>query len=61
MPIVAEVIHTLLELDQKSEILFVKIKNSPYIYVSASLPDGQKVLAEMPTGIDKTQGDEKDE
>jgi hypothetical protein len=58
---VAEVIHTLLGLDQKSDILFVKIKNSPYIYVSAKLPDGQGVLAEMPTGVDKSQGADKDE
>lgn len=46
--IVAEVVHTLLELDQSSDILFVQVE--PYIYASAKLPDGQAVLAELPTG-----------
>jgi hypothetical protein len=50
---VAEVVQTLLELDQKSEILFTKRSDSDFVYVIASLPDGQKVAAEMPTGIEK--------
>jgi len=50
---VAEVIQTLLELDQKSEIVFTKRNDSDFIYVIASLPDGKKVAAEMPTAIPK--------
>ena len=50
---VAEVVQTLLELDQQSEILFTKRSDSPYVYVLASLPDGKCVAAEMPTGIEK--------
>jgi hypothetical protein len=52
---VAEVIQTLLELDQKSEIVFVKRNDTPYIYVLANLPDGTRVAAEMPTAIHKEQ------
>lgn len=50
---VAEVVQTLLELDQKSEIVFTKRNDSEFIYVIASLPSGQKVAAEMPTAIPK--------
>jgi hypothetical protein len=50
---VCEVIQTLLELDQQSDILFTKRSDSDYIYVLASLPDGKCVAAEMPTGIEK--------
>lgn len=53
MIIVADVIHTLLELDQKSEIVFTKRNDSEFIYVIASLPDGKLVAAEMPTAIPK--------
>ena len=53
--IVAEVVKTLLELDQKSEVLFVKRSDTGFIYVVASLPDGQKVAAEMPTAIEKSK------
>jgi hypothetical protein len=51
--IVAEVVKTLLELDQKSAILFTKRSDSDFIYVIASLPDGRRVAAELPTGIEK--------
>jgi len=53
---VCEVIQTLLQLDQNSDILFVKIE--PYIYASAKLPDGKAVLAELPTGIAKDKHEE---
>ena len=52
---VAEVIHTLLELDQKSEIFFTKRSDTQFIYVVAKLPDGTSVAAEMPTAIPKEQ------
>jgi hypothetical protein len=50
---VAEVVQTFLELDQQSDIFFTKRSDSEFIYVIASLPDGLKVAAEMPTGIEK--------
>jgi hypothetical protein len=50
---VFEVIKTLLELDQSSEILFTKRSDSDFVYVIASLPDGQRVACELPTGIEK--------
>ena len=53
--IVAEIVKTLLELDQKSEIFFTKRSDSEFVYVIASLPDGQKVAAEMPTAIEKSK------
>jgi hypothetical protein len=53
--IVAEVVKTLLELDQKSEVLFIKRSDTGYIYVIASLPDGQRVAAEMPTAVEKSK------
>jgi hypothetical protein len=53
MATVAEVVKDLLELDQKSEIVFIKRQDSPYIYVIGFTPDGQKVAAEMPTAIEK--------
>lgn len=53
MAIVAEVIQTLLELDQKSDIFFTKREDSPFIYVIAKLATGQRVAAEMPTAITK--------
>ena len=52
--IVAEIVKTLLELEQKSEIVFVKRDDSDFIYVIASLPDGKRVAAEMPTAIQKS-------
>jgi hypothetical protein len=51
---VAEVVQTLLDLDQKSEIFFTTRSDTPFVYVVASLPDGQRVAAEMPTAIEKT-------
>lgn len=51
--VVAEVVQTLLELDQKSEIVFTKHNDSEFIYVIASLPDGKRVAAELPTAIPK--------
>ena len=52
---VAEVIQTLLELDQKSEVVFTKRSDTKFIYVIANLPEGQRVAAEMPTAIHKTE------
>jgi hypothetical protein len=52
---VAEVIHTLLELDQKSDIFFTKRSDTEFIYVIANLPDGQSAACEMPTAIPKEQ------
>jgi hypothetical protein len=51
--IVAEIVKTLLELDQQSEIVFTKRSDSDFIYLIASLPDGQRVACELPTGIPK--------
>lgn len=51
--IVAEIVKMLLELDQKSEIVFTKRNDSEFIYVLASLPDGKRVAAELPTAIPK--------
>ena len=48
---VAEVVQTLLELDQKSEVFFTKRSDTKLIYVIANLTDGQRVAAEMPTAI----------
>ena len=53
--IVAEVVKTLLELDQKSDIVFTKRSDSNFVYVIANLPDGQRVAAEMPTAIQKEE------
>lgn len=53
--IVAEVVATLLELDQKSEAFFVKRDDLPYIVLVANLPSGQRVAAEMPTAIQKEE------
>jgi hypothetical protein len=53
--IVAEIVQTLLELNQKSDIVFVKRSDTGFIYVLASLPDGQKVAAEMPTAVEKSK------
>ena len=53
MATVAEVVHDLLQLEQRSEIVFVKRNESPYIYAIGFTPDGQKVAAEMPTAIEK--------
>jgi hypothetical protein len=41
------------ELDQNSEILFVKRNDTNYIYLVAKLPDGQRVASELPTAIQK--------
>ena len=48
-----ELIKDLLELEQKSEVVFVKRNDLPYIYLIGFTPDGQKVAAEMPTAIEK--------
>ena len=50
---VAEHIQSMLELDQNSEIIFTKRSDSEFIYVIASLPDGKRVAAELPTAIPK--------
>jgi hypothetical protein len=46
---VAEVIKDLLELDQGSNIFFTHPEGLPYIYAVAKSPEGEKVIAEMPT------------
>jgi hypothetical protein len=48
-----ELIKDLLELEQKSEVVFVKRNDLPYIYLIGFMPDGTKVAAEMPTAIEK--------
>jgi hypothetical protein len=53
MATVAEVVHDLLQLEQRSEIVFVKRNESPYIYAIGFLPDGTKVACELPTAIEK--------
>ena len=53
--LVAEVVQTLLELDQKSDILFTKRNDTGLIYVIANLPDGQRVAADLPTAIQKEE------
>ena len=50
---VAEHVASMLELDQKSDILFCTRTDTPYIYVVANLPDGKRVAAELPTGVPK--------
>lgn len=53
----AELSQSLLELDPKAEVLFTKRNDSPYIYLISALPDGTKVAAEMPTAVEKSQGE----
>ena len=50
-----ELVKDLLELEQKSEVVFVKRSDSQYIYLVGFTPDGQKVAAEMPTAIEKSK------
>jgi hypothetical protein len=50
---VCEVIHELLQLDQNSEILFVKRNDSPYIFAVGFNTEGTKVACELPTAIEK--------
>ena len=50
---VAEHIQSMRELDQNSDVLFCTRTDTPYIYMLASLPDGKRVAAELPTGIPK--------
>lgn len=50
---VGEHVQSMLELDQKSEIMFCTRTDTPYVYVVASLPDGKRVAAELPTGVPK--------
>jgi hypothetical protein len=54
---VAEMVATLLELDQDSEVFFTKPEGMEHIYVVAKLPDGKKALAEVPTAILKPKED----
>ena len=51
--IVAEVVKTFLELDQASEVFFTFRSDTGFVYVIASLPDGQRAACELPTGIPK--------
>ncbi len=56
--IVAEVVTSLLELDQKAEVWFVKSNEDNLIYMVSFLLNGnvnQKVCAAMPTAIDKRE------
>ena len=55
--IVAEHVASMLELDQNSDILFVKREDTGYIYVVAKLPDGQRVAAELPTAAKKEKSE----
>jgi hypothetical protein len=48
-----ELIKDLLELEQKSEVVFVKRNDLPYIYLIGFLPDGTKVACELPTAVEK--------
>ena len=50
---VCDVIHDLLELDQNSEILFVKRNDSQFIYAIGFNAEGTRVAAEMPTALEK--------
>lgn len=51
--LVSEHVKDMLQLDQNSEIVFTKRSDSEFIYVIASLPDGKRVAAELPTAIPK--------
>ena len=56
--IVAEVVASLLELDQKSEVWFVKSNEDQLIYMVSFLPNNNvntQVCAVMPTAIDKRE------
>jgi len=48
-----ELVKEILELEQKSEVLFVKRNDSPYIYLIGFNTEGIRVAAEMPTAIEK--------
>jgi len=50
---VCDVIHDLLELDQNSEILFVKRSDSQFIYAIGFNAEGTRVACELPTAIEK--------
>ena len=54
---VADHIQSMRELDPNSDILFVKRKDTGYIYVVAKLPDGQRVAAELPTAVKKEKSE----
>jgi len=53
MTMVCEVVKDLLELEQKSEIVFIKRSDSPYIYAVGFNSEGTKVACELPTAIEK--------
>ena len=53
--LVSEVVTTLLELDQDSEIFFTHPEGSSFIYVVATLPQGARALCEMPTATIKNK------
>ena len=55
MTMVYEVVKDLLELDQKSEIVFVKRNDLPHIYAIGFTPDRQRVAAAMPTALEKSK------
>ena len=49
--IVAEIVATFLDLDQKADVFFAQPADMAHIYVVSKLPDGTRVMAEMPTAI----------
>lgn len=54
--IVAEVVASLLELDQKAEVHFVRSNEDQLVYMISFLPDNTaKVCMQMPTAIDKRE------
>jgi len=54
--IVAEVVASLLELDQKAEIHFVKNNQDQLVYLVSFLPNNKiKVCLPLPTAVDKRE------
>ncbi len=53
---VSELIHDLLELDQKAEVLFVRNIEDQLIFVISQLPNNTtKVCLPMPTAVNKNE------
>jgi len=48
---VTELQETLAELDPTSEVFFTRNDDLPYVYLVGRLPDGTKVLSEIPTAV----------
>jgi hypothetical protein len=57
--IVAEVVQSILELDQKAEIHFVRNVDDQLIYLVSQLPNNPtKVCLQLPTAIHKSEAKE---